>query len=62
LHSQFSDRRFQFQKRRQLFLRTRNETLSVAAIRVSNPGLSPVGINRCDTAPTPTGFAEIVSD
>ena len=23
---------------------------------------SPVGINRCDTAPTPTGFAEIVSD
>jgi hypothetical protein len=24
--------------------------------------LGAVGINRCDTAPTPTGLAEIVSD
>jgi hypothetical protein len=37
-------------------------TLSVAAMRVCNPGRSPVGINRCDAAPTPTGFAQIVSD
>jgi hypothetical protein len=31
-------------------------------MRVSNPDRSPVGINRRNTAPTPTGFAEIVSD
>jgi len=29
-------------------------------MRVSNPDRSPVGMNRCDTAPTPPGFAEIV--
>jgi hypothetical protein len=29
---------------------------------VCNPDRSPVGINRCDTAPTPTGFAQIVGD
>jgi hypothetical protein len=39
-----------------------NESLSVAAVCVSNPDRSPVGINRWDTTPTPTGFAEIVSD
>jgi hypothetical protein len=31
-------------------------------MRVCNPDRSPVGINRCDTTATPTGFAEIVSD
>src|SRR5947208_15684307 len=31
-------------------------------MRVSNPDCSPVGINRRNTAPTPTGFAEIVGD
>jgi hypothetical protein len=31
-------------------------------MRVSNPDRSPVGINRRDAAPTPTSFAEIVSD
>jgi hypothetical protein len=31
-------------------------------MRVSNPDRSPVGIHACDTARTPTGFAEIVSD
>jgi hypothetical protein len=35
---------------------------SVAAVRVSDPDRLSVGINRCDAAPTPTGFAEIVSD
>jgi hypothetical protein len=39
-----------------------NETLSIVAVRVSNPDRSPVGINRRDTAPTPTGFPEIVGD
>src|SRR4029453_13430708 len=31
-------------------------------MRVPNPDCLPVGINRLNTAPTPTGFAEIVSD
>ena len=31
-------------------------------MRVCNPDRSPVGINRCDTAPTPIGFGEIISD
>jgi len=39
-------------------IRTHNETLSVAAMRVSNPDPSPLGINRCDAAPTPSRFAE----
>ena len=49
LSNQFAasaNRRFEFQKRRQLFIRTHNETLSVVAMRVSNPDRSPVGINR----------------
>jgi len=33
------------QKRRQLFLRTHNESRSVAAMRISNPDCSSVGIN-----------------
>ncbi len=39
-----------------------DETLSVAAMCVNNPDRSSVGINCCDAAPTPTGFAEIASD
>jgi len=31
-------------------------------MRVCNEDCLPVGINRCNAAPTPTGFAEIVSD
>jgi hypothetical protein len=31
-------------------------------VRVSNPECSPVGIHGCDAAPTPAGFAKIVSD
>ncbi|PYI57993.1 MAG: hypothetical protein DMC59_09550 [Verrucomicrobia bacterium] len=57
-----TNRRFQFHKRRQLFIRTHNETLSVAAICVNNPDDSPLRINRCDAAPTPSRFAEVVSD
>jgi hypothetical protein len=45
-------------QRSQLFICTHNETLSIVAVCVCNPDRSPVGINRCDTAPTPTGFAE----
>jgi hypothetical protein len=35
-------RRFKFKTRSQLFIRTHNETLSVAAMRVGNPDRSPV--------------------
>jgi hypothetical protein len=56
-----SNRRFQFQKRSQLFIRVHNQALSVAAMRVCNPDRLPTRINRLDTAPTPTGFAEIVA-
>ncbi len=41
----FESRRFQLHGRRQFFIRTHNETLSVAAMRVNNedcPGLYPV--------------------
>ena len=37
--------RFKFKKRSQLFIRSCNETLSVAAISVNNPDCSPVGIH-----------------
>jgi hypothetical protein len=32
--------------RGQLFIRSHDETLSVVAVRVSNPDRSPIGINR----------------
>ena len=32
-----ANRRFQFKKRSQLFIRSRNETLPVVAMRVNNP-------------------------
>jgi hypothetical protein len=38
-------RRFQFQKRSQLLIRTHNETFSITAMRVCNPDRSPVRIN-----------------
>jgi hypothetical protein len=36
-----ANRRFKFQKCCQLFIRLDNETLSVAAMRISNPNCSP---------------------
>jgi hypothetical protein len=38
------NRRFEFAKRGQYFIRPHNETLSIAAMRVSNPDCSPLGI------------------
>jgi hypothetical protein len=38
----FASRRFKFQKSRQLLIRLHNETLPVAAMRVSNPDRSPL--------------------
>jgi hypothetical protein len=57
-----AESRFEFDKRGQLFIRVHNETLSVITMRIGNEDCSPVGIHGCDTAPTPSGFAEIVSD
>jgi hypothetical protein len=39
-----------------------NESLAVVAVRISNPYYSPLASHRSNTAPTPSGFAEIVSD
>ena len=41
----FANRRFKFNKRSQLFIRTRYEPLSIAAMCVHNPDRLPVGIN-----------------
>ena len=49
------NRRFEFQKRRQLSIRTHNETLSVA-VRVSNPDRSSVAVDGSDPAQIPSGF------
>jgi hypothetical protein len=42
---QTPNRRFQFHKSSQLFIRTHNETLSVVAVRVGNEDRSPVRID-----------------
>ncbi len=39
------NRRFEINKRRQLFIHAHNETLPVAAMRVCNPDCSPRGIH-----------------
>ena len=46
IHRELVNRPFQFHKRGQQFIRTHNKTLSVVAVRISNPDGSPVGINR----------------
>jgi hypothetical protein len=46
----------EFKRRSQLFVRRHNETLSVVAVRVSDPNLSPVGINAETQSQLPTGF------
>jgi hypothetical protein len=53
---------FKLDKRRQLFIGVHNETLSIAAMCVSNPDRSPLGIDGGDPARTPTGRTEVVSD
>ncbi len=40
------NRRFQFNKRGQFFIRANDETLPVATMRVNNPDCSSVRINR----------------
>jgi hypothetical protein len=41
-----TNRRFEFDKRSQLFVGVHNETFSVAAVCVNNPDRSPLRINR----------------
>ena len=53
-----ANRRFKFHKRSQLFLRAHNVTLSVAAMRVSNPDRSPLRIKPETQPQLPTGFLE----
>jgi hypothetical protein len=57
-----TNRPFRFHKRSQFFIGVHNKTFSVAAVRIRNEDRSPVGIDSCNTAPTPSGFAEIVGD
>jgi hypothetical protein len=40
-----ANRRFEFRKRSQQFIRVHNETLSVAAMRINNPDCSPVAVH-----------------
>jgi hypothetical protein len=42
---EYTNRGFQFNKRRQLFIRTHNETLSVATMCIGNPNRSPARID-----------------
>jgi hypothetical protein len=53
---------FEFQKRSQLFIRVHNGPLSVVAMWVCNENRSPCTVQGCDTAPTPTGFTELVGN
>jgi hypothetical protein len=54
-------RRFEFQKRRQQFIRMHNVTLPIVAVRISNKDRSPFAIHGRDPAARPTGSLEIVS-
>jgi len=40
-----ANRRFKFDKRRQLLIGAHNETFSVVAVRVGNPDRSPVAVH-----------------
>ena len=54
--------RVKLDKRSQFIIGTHNEALPVPAMTVSNKDRSPVRIHAGDAAPTPTGFAKIISD
>ena len=51
---------FKFKKRGQLVVGVHNEALTVVAMCVSHEDRSPLAIHSCNTAPTPSGFAELV--
>ena len=51
-----------FRKQGQPFVATNDKPLTVVAVCVSNEDGSTVGINRCNTAPGPTGLTELICD
>jgi hypothetical protein len=51
-----TNRRIDFQKSSQLFIRVRNETLSIVAMRVNDPDCSPLRVNRGEVTEAPTAF------
>jgi hypothetical protein len=55
------NRGFQFHKHRQPFIGTHDETFAIP-LRINNENVSPLRVHAYDVAPTPSGFAEIVSD
>jgi hypothetical protein len=46
-----SNRRLELDECSQLFIRARNETLSIIAVGVDNPERLPIAIHRCKTTP-----------
>jgi hypothetical protein len=50
------------QKRSEFLISSHNERPSIVTVRVCNPDCPPLTIDGRNAAPTPTGFAEIVSD
>src|SRR5260370_41343649 len=56
-----TNRRFEFQKRGQLFIRSHNETLSIG-LRDNHEDGSPLCVHAYETAQIPTCFLEIVTD
>jgi hypothetical protein len=57
-----ANRRCKFERGRQLFVGTHNESPSIAVMRVNNPDRLAALIYRRNTTPTPSGFTEIVGN
>jgi hypothetical protein len=55
-------RLFQAQEKPSAFRRRVQRSFTVVAMCVSDENRSPFAIHGCGTAPSPTGFAEIVRD
>ena len=53
------NRRFQFQKRSQLFVGVHNEPLTVVAMGISHEDRSPLAIHGCDAAPSPAVVVQV---
>jgi hypothetical protein len=56
------NRRFQFHKRSQLFIRTHNKASNVLALCGHNPKSSALVMRTGDTAATPSGVAGSIGD
>jgi hypothetical protein len=60
--SKTAPRRFEFQERSQFSVRVQNQAMTITTMRISTKRLFARLIQSGNAAPTPTGFAEIVSD